>query len=310
MNRNKSLFDFAKAFLSDEDYRFRFLAFNGFFRNMTDEKYLRKLYKASLGTELNLENPISFNEKIQWLKLFDRKPEYTRMVDKYLVRKYVAETIGERYLIPLLGVWNSPDEIDFDSLPNQFVLKCNHNSGLGMCICKDKSKLDIKKVRTELRKGLSDDFYYHGREWPYKNVERKIICEKYMTDGNDQLSDYKIHNFNGNPRIILVCRDRFKESGLTEDFFSEKWEHLDIHRPSNPNSRHLIPKPAELDEMLFLSKQLSKNIPFVRTDFYTIQGKVYFGEITFYPASGLESFEPESIDKQFGEWLELPIKTV
>ena len=310
MKRNKSLFDFAKAFLTNKDYRFRFLAFNGFFRNMTDEKYLRKMYKASLGTELNLDQPSSFNEKLQWLKLYDHQPEYTKMVDKYLVRKYVAETIGERYLIPLIGVWNSPDEIDFESLPNQFVLKCNHNSGLGMCICKDKSKLDIQKVRDELRKGLADDFYYLGREWPYKNVERKIICEKYMTDGNDQLSDYKIHNFNGSPRIILVCRDRFKESGLTEDFFSEKWEHLDIHRPGNPNSRHLIPKPSELDEMLLLAKQLSKNIPFVRTDFYTIDGKVYFGEITFYPASGFEKYEPESIDKQFGEWLKLPIKTV
>ena len=307
MKRNKNLVDFAKEFIANKDYRFRYLAYKGLFHNMSDEKYLRKLYKASIGKDLNLTQPNTFNEKLQWLKLNDRRIEYTKMVDKYLVRQYIAETIGEQYLIPLIGVWNSPEEIDFDSLPNQFVLKCNHNSGLGMCICKDKSKLNIGKVQAALKKGFNEDYYYLGREWPYKNVKRKIICEKYMTDGNDQLADYKIHNFNGIPRVILVCRDRFKESGLTEDFFSDKWEHLNIQRPGHPNSQQVIPKPSELNEMLLLSRQLSKDIPFVRTDFYTIQGKVYFGEITFYPASGMDRFEPDTIDQQFGEWLNLPI---
>lgn len=310
MKRNKKVFDFAKEFITNKDYRFRYLAFNGFFHHMSDEEYICKMYKASLGKNLNLEHPYTFNEKLQWLKMNDRRAEYTTMVDKYLVRKYIAETIGDQYLIPLIGVWDSPEEIDFDSLPNQFVLKCNHNSGLGMCICKDKTKLDIKKVKRDLKRGLAEDYFYIGREWPYRNVNRKIICEKYMTDGDDQLSDYKIHNFNGIPRAILVCRDRFKESGLTEDFFSENWNHLDISRPGHPNSLQVIPRPAELEEMLYLSRILSKTIPFVRTDFYTIHGKVYFGEITFYPASGLERFEPESIDKQFGEWLELPIARI
>ena len=153
------------------------------------------MYKASTGKELNLIQPETFNEKLQWLKLHDRKPEYTIMVDKYRVREYIAKTIGEQYLIPLLGVWDSPEEIDFEALPDQFVLKCNHNSGLGMCICKDKSKLNIEKVRRELKKGLADDYYSFTREWPYKDVPRKIICEKYMTDSGDQLSDYKVHNF-------------------------------------------------------------------------------------------------------------------
>lgn len=306
MKRNKSLSSFIKEFLCNRDYRFKYLAFNGFFHNMPDDVYLRKLYKAMVGKDLDLEQPSTFNEKLQWLKLFDRQPDYTKMVDKYLVRQYVIKTIGEKYLIPIVGVWNSPDEIDFKSLPNQFVLKCNHNSGTGMCICKDKALLDINKVKAELKKGLDEDYYYQGREWPYKDVDRKIICEKYMTDENDQLSDYKIHNFNGVPRVILVCRDRFKDSGLTEDFYSDKWEHLDIHRPGIPNSKQKISKPVELEEMLLLSKQLAKNVPFVRTDFYTIKGKVYFGEMTFYPASGLEKFEPEFIDKQFGDWLELP----
>ena len=272
-----------------------------------DKIYIRILFRCKMGFKLNLKEPRLFVEKIQWLKLYNRKPEYTTFVDKHAVKKYISQCVGRNYVIPTLGVWNNAKEIDFDSLPNQFVLKCNHNSGLGMCICKDKSKLNIGKVQAALKKGFNEDYYYLGREWPYKNVKRKIICEKYMTDGNDQLADYKIHNFNGIPRVILVCRDRFKESGLTEDFFSDKWEHLNIQRPGHPNSQQVIPKPSELNEMLLLSRQLSKDIPFVRTDFYTIQGKVYFGEITFYPASGMDRFEPDTIDQQFGEWLNLPI---
>ena len=306
MSDIKSAIRFARSFISDKDYRFRFLASKGFYHGMSDEEYLKRMYKASTGKELNLIQPETFNEKLQWLKLHDRKPEYTIMVDKYRVREYIAKTIGEQYLIPLLGVWDSPEEIDFEALPDQFVLKCNHNSGLGMCICKDKSKLNIEKVRRELKKGLADDYYSFTREWPYKDVPRKIICEKYMTDNGDQLSDYKVHNFNGVPRVILVCRDRFKKSGLTEDFYSNQWDHLDVKRPNHPNASVDMKRPYELEEMLQLSQVLSQGIPFVRTDFYTIQGRVYFGEITFYPASGMESFEPAIIDRQFGEWITLP----
>ena len=306
MSVGNNAFKFARSFISDKDYRFRFLASKGFYHNISDEEYLRRMYKAATGKDLNLDHPETFNEKLQWLKLHDRKPEYTTMVDKYRVREYIAKSIGEQYLIPLLGVWNSPEEIDFDVLPDQFVLKCNHNSGLGMCICKDKSKLNIEKVRRGLKKGLADDYYYFTREWPYKDVPRKIICEKYMTDSGDQLSDYKVHNFNGVPRVILVCKDRFKKSGLTEDFYSDQWDHLDVKRPGHPNASVDIKRPFELDEMLKLSRILAKGIPFVRTDFYTIQGRVYFGEMTFFPASGMESFEPARIDKQFGEWITLP----
>ena len=161
-------------------------------QSLNDEEYLKKAFKLNMGKELNLDNPQTFNEKLQWLKLHDRKSEYTIMVDKYLARDYIAKTIGEEYLIPLLGVWDSPDEIDFDALPDQFVLKCNHNSGLGMCICKDKSKLDIEKVKKELQKGLNENYYLHRREWPYKDVPRKIIAEKYMVDeSGTELKDYK-----------------------------------------------------------------------------------------------------------------------
>lgn len=271
-----------------------------------DKFYIEMLFWLHMGKRLDWNNPQTFNEKLQWLKLYDRKPEYTTMVDKYKVREYIAERLGEEYLIPLLGVWNDPDEIDFDALPNQFVLKCNHNSGLGMCICKDKTKLDIAKVKAALRKGLKQDYYLTGREWPYKNVERKIIAEKFMTDGGEDLADYKIHNFNNGPKVILVCRDRFKDSGLTEDFFSEDWEHLDVARPDHPNASTPVERPKELEEMLSLAEKLSQGRPFLRTDFYTVGGRVYFGELTFFPASGFSPFIPPQWDETLGKWITLP----
>ena len=279
-----------------------------FWNALKDETYLYFQYQASIGKKLDLDTPKTFNEKLQWLKLYDRKPEYTVMVDKYAVREYIAKKIGEQYLIPLLGVWDDPDEIDFDALPNQFVLKCNHNSGLGMCICKDKSKLDIEKVKRDLRKGLQQDYYMQGREWPYKNVPKKIVCEKYLVSDDGELADYKVHNFNGEPKFILVCRDRFGKSGLTEDFFTEKWEHMEVKRPRIPNATHSIPKPEELEQMLELSRELARQIPFVRTDFYIVNHKIYFGEITFFPASGAKVFEPEHYDALFGSWIKLPEK--
>lgn len=275
--------------------------------SLPDKLYLKLLFRHRMGESLNLKNPKTMNEKLQWLKLYDRNPQYIQLVDKYLVRNYIAEQLGEQYLIPLLGVWNDPDEIDFSILPSKFVLKCNHNSGLGLCICTDKSKLDIKKVKAELKKGIEEDYYLRGREWPYKNVPRKIIAEKYMTlSGNTDLVDYKIHNFNGKPKAILVCSQRFTEEGLHEDFYSPKWEKLEVKRPEYPTSELDIKAPQKLEEMLFLAEKLSKNCPFMRTDFYEIDGKVYFGEITLYPASGLSKFDPKEWDYKFGSWITLP----
>ena len=298
-----------RRYLTDSNYRFLMNAGYGKYNDMPDKEYLERKFECCMGKPLDLENPKTFNEKLQWLKLYNRRPEYTMMVDKYKVRDYIKEKIGEEYLIPLIGVWDSPEDIDFDSLPNQFVLKCNHNSGLGMYICKDKSKLtadDIKKIRRNLAKGLAQDYYLSGREWPYKDVPRKIICEKYMSDEGEELSDYKVHNFNGKPEIVLVCKDRFSELGLTEDFFDENWTHLDVKREQHPNSVEAIDRPAELEKMLELAEKLSKDIPFLRTDFYAIGGKVYFGELTFYPASGFEKFSPESYDGKIGNCIKLP----
>ncbi len=302
----KSLLRKGIKYVTSSDYRFLLNASMGLTKDMPDEAFLIRKYKAAMGRDLSLSKPVTFNEKLQWLKLYDRRPEYTVMADKLAVRQYITEKLGEEHLIPLLGVWDDPDDIDFDLLPNQFVLKCNHNSGLGMCICKDKSTLDIEKVRSELRKGLREDYYQKTREWVYKDIPRKIICEKFMTNGGQELEDYKIHNFNGEAKFVLVCRDRFSDTGLTEDFFTPQWEHLPVKRPKLANASVPIPRPEHLEQMLEFSKILSKDIPFVRTDFYVIEGKVYFGEITFFPASGMAAFHPARWDATFGSWLKLP----
>lgn len=295
-------------YITKSDYRFCINSGLGKYNDIFDEEYIKKKYIACFGKTISLENPQTFNEKLQYLKLYDRRPEYTVMVDKYLAREYISEKIGAEYLVPLIGVWDNPEKIDFDALPERFVLKCNHNSGLGMCICKDKKQLNIPKVKKELRKGLKQDYYFTGREWPYKDVPRKIIAEQFLQNDEGGLTDYKVHCFNGEAKLILVCRDRFTDTGLTEDFFSEKWEHLNIRRPDHPNSKHQIPEPEELSQMIHLSEILSKEIPFLRVDFYIIDHKIYFSELTFFPSSGFAKFEPEEWDSTLGLWLTLPPK--
>lgn len=276
--------------------------------NMPDDIYLQRMFECCNGCTLAINNSTTFNEKLQWLKLYDRRPEYTIMADKYRVREFIAEKIGEEYLIPLIGVWDSPEEIDFDALPDRFVLKCNHNSGLGMYICHNKDEMNIRAVKKGLRKGLRQDYYLTGREWPYKNIPRKIIAEQYMEDASGGLIDYKIHCFNGEPRFILACSDRFSGNGLREDFLTIDWQRLPVKRPNIRISEVLMEKPLELEEILELSRKLAKDIPFVRVDFYIINHKVYFSEMTFFPASGFAAFEPDEWDTIFGSWLTLPEK--
>lgn len=272
---------------------------------ISDKTYLRFKYWLNMDKKLDLKNPKTFNEKLQWLKLYNRKPEYTMMVDKYAVREYIKEKLGEEYLIPLLGVWDSSDDIDFDKLPNQFVLKCNHNSGLGMCICKDKSKLDIDKVKKELKKGLEEDYYLTSREWPYKDVPRKIIAEKYMEEKpNTELNDYKLMCFNGKVRCSFVCSERFSDDGLRVTFFDKDWNVMPFER-HYPKSVNAIEKPKTYEKMVEFAEILSKDIPFVRVDFYEISGKLYFGELTFFPGSGYEEFEPEEWDYKLGNLIKL-----
>ncbi len=270
---------------------------------LPDKLYLSLRYRFNMGYWINWKSPKTFNEKLQWLKLYNRKQEYTTMVDKYAVKEYVANKIGAEYIIPTLGVWDRVEDIEWDKLPNQFVLKTTHGGGGGgVVICKDKSNFDRKAACKKLQDSLNSDIYLNFREWPYKDVPKRIIAEKFMTDNGKDLEDYKIHTFNGVPKFILVCRDRYKEK-MIDDFYSDNWELLEVRRPGHPNSLMPQTPPQELAEMLRLSKILSKNIPFLRVDFYISDNKIFFGELTFFPASGMSKFEPEKWDKIFGDWL-------
>lgn len=301
----KQIFKQVKNFIFDKQIRFGYLSTLGFYNWIPDDIYLKKEFKVRMGKELNLNNPQTFNEKIQWLKLYDRHPEYTMMVDKYAAKQYVASKIGDEYIIPTLGVWTKFDDIDFDKLPNQFVLKCTHDSG-GLVICKDKSTLDIAAAKRKIEHCLKRNYYYIHREWPYKNVKPRIIAEPYMTDGiNDELNDYKLMCFNGKVKTTFVCSERFSKEGLKVTFFDEEWKRMPFERVY-PTSKSEIPKPKTYNKMLKYAEILAKDLPFVRVDFYEISGDIFFGELTFFPGTGLEKFNPDKWDGIFGEWIELP----
>ena len=278
-----------------------------------DRLYLRLEFKYRTGRKLDLTKPETFNEKLQWLKLHDRRDEYTVMVDKYLVRSYVGKKIGEKYLVPFLGVWDDPDDIDFSALPDQFVLKCNHNSGTGMCICRDKSRIDEHRVREDLRRGLKENFFYLGREWPYKHVPRKIIGEEYLTNGSGEgLKDYKVLCFHGEPKLIELHMGRFTDH-QTQDFYDTQWHKTSISMARVSHfkvSDSVEPKPAALDEMLRLSRILAEGIPHVRVDWYIVRGQLYFGELTFYDGSGFDVYDDPADDLMIGSWLTLPFELV
>lgn len=285
-----------------------FLANHGLFNSWKDENYLKLIYRLSIGKKLNLKDPSGFNEKIQWLKLNDRKQLYTTLVDKYAVRNYVKDRIGEKYLIPLLGHWKKPEDIDFDKLPEKFVLKCNHNSGLGMCICIDKSKLNINKVINNLNTGLKQNFYLTGREWPYKDVPRLVIAEKFMEDTSNpnELTDYKFMCFNGKHYCTFTCTERFSKDGLKVTFFDKEWNVMPFKR-KYPVSTKVIEKPINYEEMIQCAEKLSEGLVFARIDFYEINGKVYFGEITLHPGCGFEEFDPYEWDLKLGSLIDLTV---
>ncbi len=277
-------------------------------RLVADKTYIECIWRSQMNYPLNLSNPRTFNEKLQWLKLYDRKPIYTLMVDKYAVKKYVADIIGEKYIIPTLGVWDKPEDIDWDALPYQFVLKCTHDSG-GIVICRNKDILDKKSAMEKLRESLKSDYYLAGREWPYKNVPRRIIAEKYMDDGTGELNDYKFMCYNGVCKNLFVCTGR-AENDLKVDFFDLEWNHLPFIR-KYPNSSKRIPKPDNLNDMVRIVESISRKseIPFARIDLYNIRNMIYFGEITLFPGNGIEYFNPQEWDYKLGEMINLPHKT-
>ena len=276
-------------------------------RFIPDRVWIQLKYRHKFGRFCNLKNPRTFNEKLQWVKLYDRRPEYTTMVDKYKVKKYVADRIGEEHVIPLLGgPWESFEDIDFDTLPNQFVLKTNHDCG-GVVVCKDKIKFDKKKAKKILSTHLKKNYYLAYREWPYKNVYPRIFAEKLMVDeSGTELRDYKFFCFNGEPKLMYIATDRTSETEETKfDFFDMNFNHLPFTN-GHPNAFVTPHRPASFETMKELSAKLSKGIPQVRVDFYEVNGRVFFGEFTLFHMSGLVPFDPEEWDRRIGEWITLP----
>ena len=277
---------------------------------LNDKLYLQLRYFFKMGERLKLQNPCTFTEKIQWLKLYDRNSEYTKMVDKIAVKDYVSSIIGRQFVIPTIGIWNRPEDIDWNQLPNQFVLKTTHGGGSGgVVICKDKSTFDIQDAINRLNKSLEADIYISYAEWPYKNVEKRIIAEQYVEpeEGCNELSDYKFFCFNGKPLYCQVIRDR--HTCETIDFYDMQWRHQDFSGlfvgALIRNGEKPVSKPTRLFKMIEICEKLSNNIPFVRIDLYSVKDKVFFGEITFYPASGFGHFKPKKWNKILGEKIDL-----
>lgn len=273
-----------------------------------DKLYLQLRYYLELGKKLDLMHPQTFSEKLNWLKLYNRKSEYTMMVDKYAVKKHMAEKIGEEYIIPTIGVWNTPEEIDLASLPDQFVLKTTHGGGgNGIVICKNKSHFNVEAAIEKLNKAMKADIYARYREWPYKDVSRRIIAEQYMVDNSStELKDYKFFCFNGTPKLCQVISDRRTEEKI--DFYDMQWKRVESLVGLNPkvnNSIAIISCPHSFAEMKQIATTLSQDIPFSRIDLYEVNGHCYFGEITFFPAGGMGCFRPEEWNEKIGSWITL-----
>ena len=274
---------------------------------LPDKLYLRIFYFSTTGKLINFKTPKGFNEKLQWLKVNDRRPEYTKLVDKLAVREHIANVLGEEYLFPLLGKWESFEEIDFNTLPEQFVLKCNHDSGSTKVI-KSKSSLtqsDFEEMRAFYTKRLSRDFFYAGREYPYKGIKPYIIAEQLMTDENDKeksIEDYKFFCFNGIPKIMFVATDRSTDCKF--DFYDMDFNHLDLIN-IHPNTDKHIEKPKMFDEMKEIAAKLSKGMRHVRIDLYELNGKIYFGEYTFFHGGGFQLCQPPEWEHRLGDWIDL-----
>lgn len=294
----------------NEDLAFHLKVLNMFLSKVIakfiqDENYIRKQYKLRTGKILDLDNPVYYNEKIQWIKLYYRDPILKKLVDKYSVRDYVKEKIGEKYLIPIYGVYNSVEEIDFQLIPDQFVMKLTNGSGFNY-ICTNKTSQEIKKIKSRFKKWLETDFYTFGREWAYKDVRNRIICEKLLDDNSKTgLKDYKVFCFNGQPKVIQVDYNRF--SNHKRNLYTTNWEYMNVSIKYDTDPNQKIDKPACLEEMLNCARLLSKGFPHVRVDFYYLDDRIYFGELTFYHGAGYVNFKPDEFEKQMGDWIDLSL---
>ena len=285
---------------------FNKIAKYGLLNFLPDRLFLKIKYRLMTKEKLNLDAPKKYNEKVQWLKLYDRKDIYTTMVDKYEAKKYVASIIGEEYIIPTYGIYEKFEDIDFNLLPNQFVIKCTHDSG-GLAICKDKSTFDIVKAKKKINNSLKKNYFYEGREWVYKNIKPRIIIEKYMEDKNSStMQDYKFFCFDGVPKIMYLSEGLENHATATMSFFDMNFKLTDCKRKDYKLFDYNPKKPKNFDKMKEFSAILSKDIPHLRVDFYEINGHLYFGELTFFTCSGMIPFENEAWNIKMGAWINLP----
>lgn len=268
-----------------------------------DAEFLPLIYKEKMGCELHLEHPVTFNEKLQWLKLHDRNPLYTRLVDKYQVKQYVADKLGAEYVIPTLGVYENFGEIAFEKLPQQFVMKCTHDSG-SVVICDNRDTFDRQKVREKLERSLNVNYYWYCREWPYKNVKPQIVIEKMMKD-KVPLIDYKFYCFSGEPKFLYISAGLENQATALISFYNLDLSEAPFQRNDFKHFDKMPRMPVHYDQMIELSKILSKGIPFVRVDFYEISGQVYFSEMTFTPGGGMMQFDPPQYDEIVGNDIDL-----
>ena len=277
---------------------------SNFFHLLSDKTYIELLYRCYFGKRLDLNNPLTFNEKQQWIKLYDRKDVYTKMVDKHLAKLYAAEKIGKEYVIKPYGVWSNFQDIDFDKLPNQFVIKCTHDSG-SIVICKNKAELDVKKAKEKIERGLTTNPFYYGREWPYKNVVPKIIIEELLVDKKTgDLKDYKFFCFNGNVRCFKIDFGRFVNHRA--NYYDRNCKLLPFGEDECPPDESVcLDFPKEINDMIYLAEKLAEGTKFLRVDFYNVDGKIYFGEMTFFPASGFGTFTDAKWDRILGNWINL-----
>lgn len=302
----------AIKFIVKKSYRWQVMAAKGYYNDMDDAEYIRRQYYARFGgkKKLDLEDPKTLCEKLNWLKIYDRKPRYTAMVDKYAVKKFVSDLIGEEYVIPALGVWDTFEEIDLEQLPEQFVLKCTHDSG-SIVVCTDKATFDRKEAGEKLNAMLRKSHYKENREWVYKNVVPRIIAEPYIdTLGHPDSVEYKITCFGGTAKFTTVCTGIAHDAinKRTNDHFDRDFKPLNFYAIYK-NSGKKIKKPEQLDDMIRFSEILSQDVPYLRVDWYLVDGKIYFGEMTFYTWAGYMQFQPDEWDLKLGSWLTLPEKT-
>lgn len=277
-----------------------------FAKMMDDKTFIKWEYFSGMGKFPDLEKPKTFNEKLQWLKLNDIHSEYVQMVDKYEAKEYVRGIIGDEHIIPTLGVWDSWEEINFSKLPNKFVLKTTHDSG-GVAVCKDKSEKTLREAKKIICKSMKHNYFYEHREYPYKDIKPRIIAEQFMVDeSGTELKDYKFFCFDGDPKMLLIVSGRGNDQ--RQDFYDMDFNLLPVQRKEHPNSGINRVVSRGFYEMKLIAEKLSAGIPHVRVDLYDINGKIYFGELTFFSGSGNIPFEPDEWDYKIGEWLQLPIE--